>query len=1018
MLKRWLKQPSNVVLLLLVTLSLLILYTNSLFYINDFISFPQHGHFDHFDAVSKVIKKQRSGLYQTFFFLDFIWAPLLLLWMGWAIHGADKKLSFSIIKKNKTLTWFFFFALVAYGLDVWEGILYLNYCNTKLETVTDAKILVYLVCFGFLIYAFLKRHIIPNKRSFTRFLWTSCLSLFFIAAIYLLVTVMEQGGTLVVHLFYSPVNIVLFFFVLNFLAILISHYPVYMDIWTYDKTGSVKLRMSNTFRFLGFGIIYYDTSKADPRYWNQIVEPLRRSLGILLYAAVFRIMLGVIAKFYEASFNTLYFTVFILVISLFIYYLEGKRYNHWMAVLYGKKKKAGLKGKVLGQIHLYVKYFPWYFLLCIAAVLITAWYVDVHGWSQGSVILFMITLGLQLFLYVMFKISRSLLKYVYEGPNLYENNPKMFHPKVRKSFHIFYKLSSAKHFKFFAIFGGLSNNVAYLKLMRFSGMFSLIAIIMANMSVSVATFLNPINIILLYIVLVYSIIAILLKHLMFYHRNAKNNYTAFFKYGIPFLLTVLILAGGYLAKQENDLHQLDLVKRERKLPHATYVDTLLQNTKDSIGNYFVVGSYGGGLKANLWNLLLLNELDNTYGDRFFGRTLAMSGVSGGALGIGSFTALHAQKGTVTKAQLNAQIRTIGESNVLSNELTYLLGWDWIREFVPLKVYPKGHGGRDRSYKSMATHAANTGMEVFNASSFEDYWLKAYTKRKKHFPALIMNSTGVGGQQAIATSIDFPENTFPAAKLTNAFNGTQKDSSLTFFGAVSTTNRFPFFSPTAKIKGKGAFLDGGYFENSGMLSAYEAFYALAGNASKPYHNRINPVFISIINSKEFYVIEVLKSWGLTPNYKQDKGEIQSILETLASIEKLPRYAFERIRERGFVVEQLMMPHKLEYAQLEKYLGEVVDPLDLIKRIENHNTKIDTALKEYEDYRMEDWGVVEPPLARLLSLPAVRYQEAMVKKHPDLRNKIDTLLDKFINLSEKLDTETRATMEFKDPQIDLK
>ncbi len=996
-------------MVLLLTVSLVILYANSLFYINDFISFPQHGHFDHFDDVSKVIKAEKNGLYKTFFFLDFIWAPLLLLWVGWAIYGADKKLSLSIINKNKTLKWYFFFAVIAYGLDVWEGILYLTYNNTILEKVTTAKILAYLVCFGFVIYAFIKRHVIPNKRSFTRFLWTSCLSLFFIAAIYLLVTVMEQGGTLVVHLFYSPVNIILFFFVLNFLAILISHYPVYMDIWTYDETGSIKLHMSNAFRFLGFGIIFYDTSKADPKYWDQIAQPLRRSLGILLYAAVFRIMLGVIAKFYEASFNILYLTLGILSLSLFIYYLEGKKYNHWMEVLYGKKKKAGLKGKVMGQIHFYVKYFPWYFLLCIVAVLLTAWYVGVHGWSKGSVLFFMVTLGLQLFLYVMFKISRSMLKYVYEGPHLFSENPKMFHPKVRDSFHLFYDLSGVKRFKFFSFFGLLSNNVTYLKLMRFSGVFSLIAIILANSSVPIATFLNPINIILLYIILVYSIIAILLKHLMFYHRNGVTKYTAFFKYGIPFLITVLVLAGNYLAKQENDLHQLDVVKRENKLADTTYVNTLLKRTESTSGNYFVVGSYGGGLKANLWNLLLLNELDNSYGDHFFGRTLAMSGVSGGALGIGNFTALHAQNGPITKERLNQQIRTIGESNVLSNELTYLLGWDWIREFVPLQLYKKGHGGRDRSYKSMATHAKNTGMEVFNTYSFEDYWSKAYENRKKRFPALLMNSTGVGGQQGIATSIGFPAKTFPAAKLTNAFDGLQQHSSLTFYGAVSTTNRFPFFSPTAKIKEKGAFLDGGYFENSGMLSAYEAFYALAGNPTKPYYNKINPVFISIVNSKEFYTTEVLKSWGLTPNYKQDKGEIQSILETLASIEKMPRYAFDRIRGRGFVVEQLMMPHKLKYEQLEKYLGEIENPLALIDSIQVHNAKIDDALKEYEDYCIEDWGVVEPPLARLLSKPAVRYQEAMVKKHPDLRNKIDTLLDKFINLTEKLDTETRAIME---------
>ena len=41
--------------------------------------------------------------------------------------------------------------------------------------------------------------------------------------------------------------------------------------------------------------------------------------------------------------------------------------------------------------------------------------------------------------------------------------------------------------------------------------------------------------------------------------------------------------------------------------------------------------------------------------------------------------------------------------------------------------------------------------------------------------------------------------------------------LPFMEAISMTERFPLFSATATIEGLGHFIDGGYFENSGLLS---------------------------------------------------------------------------------------------------------------------------------------------------------------------------------------------------------
>src|SRR5690606_31843670 len=343
------------------------------------------------------------------------------------------------------------------------------------------------------------------------------------------------------------------------------------------------------------------------------------------------------------------------------------------------------------------------------------------------------------------------------------------------------------------------------------------------------------------------------------------------------------------------------------------------------------------------------------------------------------------------------IRRIGNSNVLSSEIAYLLGRDWIREYIPYFDYD----GTDRSYKSMENHAFHTGMGGhYNQIGYSDYWRKIFANKHGRFPALIMNTTSITGKQGVASTVKFPENTFPAADLITEFTGKDSTKTLTYYGAVSTTNRFPLFSPTAKIPDKGNYLDVGDVENSGMLSDLYIYDAIAGDSTKLYFKKINPVFINIINSEDYYIAEKIKEWEFEKRDLSEAGEFAAILGTVASIDKLPRYVFEKIRARGFAVEPVMMPHKITYSKVKNVLNaDVDDPIRLMDLIEVHNNEIDSVLMRYEFYDYESWGVVQPPLARVLSEPAVRYQEAMVKHHPAIKNtlqriyeyvKIDTLV----------------------------
>ena len=1003
--KNWLQKGITYLIIGWILASLVLISINAAFRINSYSEIPQHGHFDNFEAVNAVIfspeNSDKINFYHAFFILDIIWATLLLLIISYLIRNLFDDTFFRWKKfKIKITVWqaFFFFALLALLTDVLESFGY-EFKEVRdfigLKYISPVKVTLYAICFMFLMYWFLKTVFLPHIKTLIRFFQTALLSILFIVIIYVMVTFMEQGGTLIVDLFYRPLNIAILFFLLSFLALVLSHFPVYNDIWLYGNRDCVSLEMPKNKRsWLGLNIIYFDTSKAKPgssvTFDNEAVKNLRRSLGVLIYIAMFQIFLMMVPRYFGVYFNPSYISAFLLLITLIVYSLWGKRYNQWKKDL--KDGDEATKKKTVEFIIKYVRRFPRYYLACVIMVVITAILAAIFKWDRIPFIAFLITLGCQMYLYVYFKISRTYFKYVFFTKALYDDKKEMYNEKTLALFKEYGDVENQKLPKNLEYFGKLSDNVFYLNFMRYSGIFSLVCLLLANMFFVVASFFSPLVIICLYIIVIYSVLIILFKHLLYYHRleepkegKKKNIPRNFYKYWVPLLIIFLFSGAIYMTSFENDLHEISEVKTLEPLGFEEFMrsETASSFKKE---NYFFVGSYGGGLKANLWNLLLFNQLDSLSKGEFFDRSIVLSGVSGGAVGIGNYASLRNYHDP--EKSLNAEIFKIGTSNVLSNELTYLLGRDLIREYLPFFNFH----GKDRSYKSMKLHAINTGMPLneFHNASYLDVWRNLYEKQGRKFPALIMNSSSVAGRQGVVSTVQFPDSTFAGADNLSIFKDGPNSVALTYYGAVSTTNRFPLFSPTAKIRQKGNYLDGGYFENSGMLSALEVYDAI--QREEEFNQKVQPIFINIINSGDFYIRQKLFQWKFSPKTVKESGEFASIIGTVVSIDKLPGYIYEKIKNRGFAIVPVMMPHKMTYEKVHEILKADVDnPLALMDSIQKNNEAIDKALRDYKPYKFEKWGVVEPPLARLLSEPAVQYQEAMVHKHPEVQETLMLILD---------------------------
>lgn len=1045
----FLQKNFKLILWITISLTICMMVFAGLFQINEYLDHPQFAHFDNYDNCLNEIKdKGRVKWFRAFFITDFIWAPFLLLLMYLLI----KKLLVKIENhddlaavKLKGSRFYVLVAIVAYILDCIENchyMLMIEGIGERLEIIVLLKTIAYGIAFTLLIYHVLLWFVYPFKKTILKFLKSSFISLTFILIILFLITGVAQGPTLVVDLLEKEINLFGMFFLLTFFALILSHYPLYLGIAQSDN-ASYNLEMDTKRPILGLGIVY---SKPNGNRSDFRLRYLRRGLGILVYITFLYLLLTVTVMYFELS-SKIPLICFLLYIILLVYYYKKEEQRfHNNNIIYDTKSSVSSVNKATSSIIKSAKLCIRLWLLGILMAIVTSicsWKLGWSWWTIGSAI---VTLLINLMAFVYFRISRSDLKYVYWSKALESYNPDFFmapHKKRKKTIiNTGVKLQNMNSgflrklaFKTGQKIAYLSDNRVYLQLFRVAGLICFTVLFVANIFPDYAMHINAINMIVLNMVIAYSALIILIKHVIFYSRyerqksfkrlDDKNDfwtkqfgyYRDFFRFVIPLLLVGLLVWINYSTSKGNDLHEIQKAKFPTK--DAIHLDKYVQNfvnlhlnkvndSSATVPVYFV-GSYGGGLKANLWNLVLLEELNEITEGKFFEHTLCLSGVSGGTVGISNYNMLMNFDNPEDR---KTRIDNIGLSNILSSDLALLMGGDLLKEYIPTDK--PTFNGKDRSYFGMRTHAKYGGIskDSLGNKTFRDYWASIYNKQN-HYPAFIVNSTSTQGKQGVALSLEYNENDtiFPGA--VNMLSLSNQENHLSYYGVVSTTNRFPLLSPAAKIKGLGHFVDGGYFENSGLLSAKGFFDYLIENRKIRKQNdsinstgveyymvyegkeiRIKPIFINIVNSKEYYTLETLKSLDMREVDGNDVSEILSILETVGSTEKTPRYITSKIEEEGLEFRRIMMPHKITLEGIQGVLkGNPQNPILLLNKVADLNESLVEILKNakeetdpYYAYDMDKWGFIEPPLARVLSKPASQYQKVMVKRHDSVLKQI--------------------------------
>ncbi|MDF1697115.1 MAG: hypothetical protein P1U56_14830 [Saprospiraceae bacterium] len=772
----------------------------------------------------------------------------------------------------------------------------------------------------------------------------------------------DQGSILFVDLYTDEnlgslsLNVGLFHFLTFFLALIMSIYPTYVYTSLFDMNLDNDDEDDVDWFMDKGGLIYYDDKKEKPVIDEEHNPYLQKKIGFLtlkfiegsvrkfLGVFLFIIWAGLIIhsyQYYQIDGMNKWF-LYILYAFLVGFFL----FLFWLyAVALRRKLKSGEGYASIYKAVQTVYKYQWYFFFILISIFVFSLYVI--EWNLLNIIIQVI---------ICFSLAGYLLMY---------RTVRKLIPERR-------------------------NIVDFLHSIRIMGFVVLALILVINIDTSIAQLINPINVVLAGLITLYTLVTMLIKLFLYYKDNDAIR-IKWFSISKKLYYSLLIIFGAifiYYLNSGNSLHALHIVPTSEKVSVDKFYDTYSAlHTGDSTHVPILYAAYGGGLKAHYWNYLILDYLDK---DKKFNDILAFSGVSGGGMGLSNYAAM--KYFDFDEREKQKAIDVVKNANILSIELSYLFGLDLLREMLPEMLW----WGHDRSHRSMSFYNDNLteNEDLVNTVPFDKVYSSLFDKG--YYPNIIINSTANVDRSGVVSAIR-ADGMFPGTINVLDIKTRSDVKTLTFFEAASTCNRFPVISPAANIPKKGHFVDGGYYENSGVMSLVSFSEYLADyEASKSYQPLVSEKvkLISVRNDRSNYVQSLVKKIladnpDLTTDlyWNTDKTEVGAITSSIFNLERTPTYLREYLKAYGdkYDLHFIDLPFYIDPNELDGFFGgtlnyQLLDKLKL--EIDSSNTEIINRLKDLgsDTYDFENLGVVPPATARLLSRPAVNYMEAMMKhKH---------------------------------------
>lgn len=322
----------------------------------------------------------------------------------------------------------------------------------------------------------------------------------------------------------------------------------------------------------------------------------------------------------------------------------------------------------------------------------------------------------------------------------------------------------------------------------------------------------------------------------------------------------------------NDNHDIRAIPSrlvaERPTIAAAY-DVWNAGTPD--GPLILVASAGGASRAAYWTATVLRALDDRTAGRFSRHVFAISSVSGGslgALGYSGWVASHPIGTGPCRYDADARRRfdqDFAGADYLSPAVAGLLYPDLIQRFLPVGVLPDRAGSIEEAFtlswrKAMQADPWPCSRGAASRFAFDQdmltFWREALTGRAPWVPIALLNGTLVeSGKRIITAPVQIEPAVFEDSHdFFNTF-GASVDSST----AVMNSARFPIVSPAATVhlsnpvshnSGTYHIVDGGYFENGGLETAYDLARYLRTELKVA-----RPILIVEINNDDEYAEQI-------------------------------------------------------------------------------------------------------------------------------------------------------------------
>ncbi len=848
--------------------------------------------------------------------------------------------------------------------------------------------------------------------SIVKFAKASFLSLLIIAVILLLLTKMDQALTMLVDLVENEKfkwELLLAFFMLNALALALSHYPIYnyyaanlnnsakftkwYAVYPFRKTSSVSKKgyVPHNWLVRLFKVFIFEEQPNASYQKDERAHYLRYSIGLLIYTVWLLFVMKTFLPKLELSEGQqcVAWTIFWISMLLpLIHYIFVR-----MAVNKAKQDNH--------TTPLYRRLAKRFTLISIGSLSLLLYCVLGSGlFSRLGFFLILLSGYLFMFNYLYFRLIRTKLEEIVE---LYK----------KQGWRITYYLMKVLKWTLF-------RSEHYLLLFSMNFLIALGIIIWTTIqAIKVAYLPNATPILLAFLYAYYFIIAAVGKYFFAYRKLREQRRE---KYGdkgphslrfklvctVLFLMAMAALIG---LKTESRVHELELVdyNNEESVREADFFTTVSKLPGE---NVFFIASHGGGLKSNAWTLHVLEHLQHKTNGKLLSQTVAFSGASGGSLGLALYTGLAGQLSdsiSSNRQLLKKRIDAISQGNYTSSDLAMTFGIDSFRKLWP---FNSEFQIQDRPYYSMIkyqSYVEDTTYKRLSKQAFRSFWKDVYDDRG-YFPSLIMNTASTVGKRGVFWSVNpkdfddifhFSEDLAQLKHYNPEANPAEQLKTLSYFEAVSTTNRFPVFSPAAKIPGYGHYIDAGAIDNSGLLGCLDLYlYMISEKQIKPLNGK-KVVFIEILNSKDLYVEYILNNLMDRPLYK-DEIETDNIiadLQTALNLDKIPGYVSEFIADQENIkLIRIFMPHKITIGDVEDYLkGDIrieKDRNELLVKLRKHNDSINS-ITEYKADKPEGinrylrpWAYYEPTLSRHLSKSSLRYIEDILH-HRIIQKQVDSI-----------------------------